>query len=87
MMQSFVNQSFEHDKVQTNVTSLPIEESITLTFHNVRKVLNVRSKTAFGCKKFMARRTEKYELRTLLDDLSGQVRPGEITALMGPSGT
>ena len=53
---------------------------ITVTFCNVSKVISVPAKMIDPTSK------ERYIQRTLLDQVSGQIRPGQIVALMGPSG-
>ena len=53
---------------------------ITVTFHNVSKVINVPAKMIDPSSK------ERTIQRTLLDNVSGQIHPGQIVALMGPSG-
>lgn len=47
-----------------------------LTFYNVKKVLKVSDPSS----------KDKMILKTLLDGVSGEVKPGEVLALMGPSG-
>ena len=54
---------------------------ITITFHNLSKVITVPAKMIDPTSK------EKTLQRTLLDNVSGQVRPKEVVALMGPSGS
>jgi ABC-type multidrug transport system ATPase subunit len=54
---------------------------ITVTFHNVSKVINIPGKMIDPTSK------EKIVQRTLLDNVSGQVHPGQLVALMGPSGS
>ena len=53
---------------------------ITVTFHNVSKVINVPAKMIDPSSK------ERFIQRTLLDNVSGQIHPRQIVALMGPSG-
>jgi len=53
---------------------------ITVTFYNVTKVINVPAKMIDPTSK------ERFIERTLLDKVSGQINPGQIVALMGPSG-
>ena len=53
---------------------------ITVTFHNVSKVINVPAKMIDPSSK------ERFIERTLLHKVSGQIHPGQIVALMGPSG-
>jgi len=53
---------------------------ITVTFHEVSKVINVPAKMIDPSS------TEKFIQRTLLDKVAGQIHPGQVAALMGPSG-
>jgi hypothetical protein len=53
---------------------------ITVTFHDVTKVIRVPAKMIDPTSK------EKFIERTLLDKVSGQILPGQVVALMGPSG-
>jgi hypothetical protein len=53
---------------------------ITVTFHNVSKVISVPAKMIDPSSK------ERFIQRTLLDNVSGQIHPAQIVALMGPSG-
>jgi hypothetical protein len=53
---------------------------ITVTFHNVSKVISVPAKMIDPSS------TERFIQRTLLDNVSGQIHPGQLVALMGPSG-
>ncbi|CAF0722180.1 unnamed protein product [Adineta ricciae] len=53
---------------------------ITVTFHKVSKVINVPAKMIDPTSK------ERFIQRTLLDQVSGQIHPGQVVALMGPSG-
>jgi hypothetical protein len=53
---------------------------ITVTFYNVSKVISVPAKMIDPSSK------ERFIQRTLLDNVSGQIHPGQIVALMGPSG-
>lgn len=52
----------------------------TVTFYNVSKVISVPAKMIDPASK------ERFIERTLLDKVSGQIHPGQIVALMGPSG-
>jgi ABC-type multidrug transport system fused ATPase/permease subunit len=54
---------------------------ITVTFHDVSKVISVPAKMIDPSSK------EKFIERTLLDHVSGQIHPGQVVALMGPSGS
>ncbi|CAF1379057.1 unnamed protein product [Adineta steineri] len=53
---------------------------ITITFQNVCKIVDIPGKMMDPPSK------EKLVQRTLLDNVSGQVHPGQLVALMGPSG-
>ena len=53
---------------------------ITVTFHNVSKVISVPAKMIDPSSK------ERFIQRILLDKVSGQINPGQMVALMGPSG-
>lgn len=53
---------------------------ITVTFKNVSKVIDVPAKMIDPSSK------ERVIQRTLLDRVSGQILPGQVVALMGPSG-
>ncbi|CAF1306109.1 unnamed protein product, partial [Adineta steineri] len=53
---------------------------ITITFQNVCKIIDIPGKMMDPPSK------EKIVQRTLLDNVSGQVHPGQLVALMGPSG-
>ncbi|CAF1389700.1 unnamed protein product [Adineta steineri] len=53
---------------------------ITVTFQNVCKIIDIPGKMMDPPSK------EKIVKRTLLDNVSGQVHPGQLVALMGPSG-
>ena len=53
---------------------------ITVTFHNVSKAINVPAKMIDPSSK------ERFIQRILLDNVSGQILPGQMVALMGPSG-
>jgi hypothetical protein len=57
-----------------------LRQRITVTFHNVTKVINVPAKMIDPSSK------ERFIQRTLLDNVSGQILPEQIVALMGPSG-
>ncbi|CAF4519795.1 unnamed protein product, partial [Rotaria sp. Silwood2] len=83
-MSGFINESFNDDEIQIDMSPTQSTQSITLTFFEVRKELQVRAETNadFGCWKL---KRATYNTRRLLDEVSGEVRPSEITALMGPS--
>jgi ABC-type multidrug transport system ATPase subunit len=76
----------EGDTLQTQMsvdgvrTIAALSPRITVTFHNVSKVINVPAKMIDPSSK------ERFIQRTLLDNVSGQIRPGQVVALMGPSG-
>ena len=53
---------------------------ITVTFFQVSKVINVPAKMIDPTSK------ERLIQRTLLNQVSGQIHPGQLVALMGPSG-
>ena len=61
-------------------TLAELSPRITVTFHNVSKVINVPAKMIDPSSK------ERFIQRTLLDNVSGQIHPGQLVALMGPSG-
>jgi ABC-type multidrug transport system fused ATPase/permease subunit len=61
-------------------TIAALSPRITVTFYNVSKVINVPAKIIDPSSK------ERFIERTLLDNVSGQIHPGQVTALMGPSG-
>jgi ABC-type multidrug transport system ATPase subunit len=61
-------------------TIAQLSPSITVTYYKVSKVINVPAKMIDPSSK------ERFIQRTLLDNISGQIHPGQITALMGPSG-
>jgi len=82
-------QSIEIRGGDTLETELSVEGSqiiaalsarITVTFYDVSKVINVPAKMIDPSSK------EKFIQRTLLDKVSGQIPPGQVVALMGPSG-
>ena len=86
-MEGSTNKAFDPEGTQIEIKDLQLTESVTLTFQNVTKVLNIQSKTTHKFVNPFKRRSENYILRTLLDNVNGEVRPSEIVALMGPSGT
>ena len=86
-MEGSTNKAFDPEGTQIEIEDLQLTESVTLTFQNVTKVLNIHSKTTHKFVNPFKRRSENYILRTLLDNVNGEVRPSEIVALMGPSGT
>jgi ABC-type multidrug transport system ATPase subunit len=57
-----------------------LSPQITITFHNLSKVIHIPGKMVDPTSK------EKLVERTLLDNISGQIHPGQLVALMGPSG-
>ncbi|CAF1454126.1 unnamed protein product [Adineta steineri] len=57
-----------------------LSPQITITFQNVCKIIDIPGKMMDPPSK------EKIVQRTLLDNVSGQVHPGQLVALMGPSG-
>ena len=61
-------------------TLAALSSRITVTFHNVSKVISVPAKMIDPTSK------ERFIQRTLLDNVSGQIHPRQIVALMGPSG-
>jgi len=76
----------EGDTLQTQMSMegahkiAALSPRITVTFHNVSKVIQVPAKMIDPSSK------EKFIERTLLDNVSGQIHPGQVVALMGPSG-
>ena len=86
-MEGSTNKAFDPEGTQIEIEDLQLTESVTLTFQNVTKVLNIQSKTTHKFVNPFKRRSENYILRTLLDNVNREVRPSEIVALMGPSGT
>jgi len=86
-MEGSTNKAFDPEGTQIEIEDLQLTESVTRTFQNVTKVLNIQSKTTHKFVNPFKRRSENYILRTLLDNVNGEVRPSEIVALMGPSGT
>ncbi|CAF1068068.1 unnamed protein product [Adineta steineri] len=61
-------------------TVAALSPRITVTFHNVSKVINVPAKMIDPSSK------ERFIERKLLDQVSGQIQPGQLAGLMGPSG-
>ncbi|CAF4309038.1 unnamed protein product, partial [Adineta steineri] len=61
-------------------TVAALSPRITVTYHNVTKVISVPAKMIDPSSK------ERFIQRTLLDNLSGQIHPRQLVALMGPSG-
>ena len=61
-------------------TIAALSPRITVTFHDVSKVINVPAKMIDPSSK------QRFIQRTLLDNVAGQIHPGQIVALMGPSG-
>jgi len=61
-------------------TIAQLSPRVTVTFYNLSKVINVPAKMLDPTSK------ERFIQRTLLDNVSGQIHPGQIVALMGPSG-
>src|ERR1700727_2087300 len=57
--------------VDSSLKLAPLSPRITVTFHNVSKVINVPAKMVDPTSK------ERFIQRTLLDQVSGQVHPGQ----------
>ncbi|CAF1343859.1 unnamed protein product [Adineta steineri] len=57
-----------------------LSSRITITFQNICKIIDIPGKMMDPPSK------EKIVQRTLLDNVSGQIHPGQLVALMGPSG-
>ncbi|CAF0892714.1 unnamed protein product [Adineta ricciae] len=68
--------SIDGDQIMNDLTA-----RITITFRDICKKLDVPAKIIDPNSK------AKTIQQTLLDDVSGQIHPGEICALMGPSGS
>ncbi|CAF1236559.1 unnamed protein product [Didymodactylos carnosus] len=66
-----------HMQMSEDLTS----PKVTLTFLNVSKVISVPAKMIDPKSK------AKFIERKLLDNVSGQIHPGQVVALMGPSGS
>ena len=81
-----VIQMRDGDTIQTQLSAdgaraiAALSPRITVTFHDVSKVISVPAKMIDPSSK------ERFIQRTLLDNVSGQIHPRQIVALMGPSG-
>ena len=62
-------------------TIAALSPRIIVTYHQVSKVITVPAKMIDPSSK------ERFIQRILLDKVSGQIQPGQIVALMGPSGS
>jgi ABC-type multidrug transport system fused ATPase/permease subunit len=86
IMEETIIQMPEGDAMQTQMsvegarTLAALAPRITVTFVNVSKVISVPAKMIDPSSK------ERFIQRTLLDNVSGQIHPGQVVALMGPSG-
>ena len=75
-----MDEDFTAIPVDSNRVIDSLSPQITITFHNLSKVIPVPGKMVDPKSK------EKVVQRTLLDNISGQIHPGQLVALMGPSG-
>ena len=75
-----MDEDFTAIPVDSNRVIDSLSPQITITFHNLSKVISVPGKMVDPKSK------EKVVQRTLLDNISGQIHPGQLVALMGPSG-
>lgn len=66
--------------IEGTQTIAALSPQITVTYYNVSKTIQVPSKLIDPSIK------ERFIQRTLLDHVSGQIHPGQVVALMGPSG-
>ena len=62
-------------------TMAALSPRIIVTYYQVSKVISVPAKMIDPSSK------ERFIQRTLLDKVSGQIHPGQVVALMGPSGS